>query len=76
MVEECDADDEGIGKVEGWHGGELIDVLTAYPDGFGVPLAYRVFEAEVFGQEAGWHTGPEGEDEEGEEVGESHCATG
>ena len=68
VIDECAADDEGVGEVKGGHGGKLVDVGAADEDGFGVVLSNCVVKAEGFGEESRWHTGPEREDEEGEEI--------
>lgn len=76
MDEEGRADGEGVGEVQGGHGGELVDVAGLGPDAFGVALAHGVLEAVGFGEQAGRHAWVEGEDEEGGEVGEGHGAAG
>lgn len=76
MIEEGAADDEGVGEMETWHGGELVDGFAAYPDALGVLLTDGVEEVVGFWEEAGWHAGVEAEGCEGEEVAEGHCAAG
>jgi len=76
VVEEGGADGEGVGEVQGRHGGELVDVAGFGPDAFGVALADGVLEAVGLGEQAGRHARVEGEDEEGAEVGEGHGAAG
>ena len=76
VVEECAADDEGVGEVETGHGGELVYGLAVDPDALGVLLADCVEEVVGFGEEARGHAGVDAEGCEGEEVAQGHCAAG
>lgn len=76
VVEECAADDEGVGEVEAGHGGELVYGLAVDPDALGVLLADCVEEVVGFGEEARGHARVDAEGCEGEEVTEGHCAAG
>ena len=49
VVEQGGADDEGVREVQAGHGGELVDIVAADPDGFGVLLADGVVEAVCLG---------------------------
>lgn len=68
MVQERAPNAEGVGEVKTGHGGELVDIVSSDPDGFGFGLSDRVVEAKLFGQKTRWHGGEEGEDEEGGKV--------
>jgi hypothetical protein len=76
MVEESAADAKGVGEMQTWHGGELVDGFAVYPDTFRVLLSDGVEEAVGFGEEAGWHAGVDAKGCEGEEVAQGHGATG
>lgn len=75
VPEERAANHQRVGEVQTRHGGELVDVHgVADPETLVVPRADGVDET-VAGREEAWrHAGPEGEDQEGEEVAEGHCA--
>ena len=50
VVEECTADDEGVGEMQTWHCRELVHVVCSCPDAFGVFLSHCVAEAVLFGE--------------------------
>lgn len=70
------ADGEGVAEVEAWHGGQLVHVLPALPDGLRVVVADGVVEAVFRREQPRGHARPDAEDAEGDEVAERHCAAG
>lgn len=57
VVDPGAADDEGVGEVDAWHGGERVDVFAAHPDGLGVVATDGVEEAVFFGEKTWRHAG-------------------
>jgi hypothetical protein len=76
VVDERHADAETVAKVHAGHGGELVHVLAAHPDGLGVVVAHRVEEAIFGGEQARRHARVDDEGQEGEEVCEGQGAPG
>lgn len=76
MVEESAADAEGVGEMQTWHGGELVDRFAVHPNTFRVLLSDGVEKAVGFGEEAGWHAGVDTEGCKGEEVAKGYGTTG
>ena len=82
------ANEEGVTKVQGRHGSVLVAEFILRPDAaFALGAVYGVDEAVAAGfvadgaghvgvrEETGRHAGPEGEDDEGDEVAHGHCAS-
>lgn len=79
------ADEERVAKVQRRHGGVLVAELVCCPHaGFARCTVHSVDEAEAAGffsygawdvgvrEETWWHAGPEGEDDEGDQVARGH----
>ena len=82
-----ETDKEGVAEVERGHGSVLVAEFVLRPDaGFALGAVHRIYEAEGarflsdgtgdvgVGEEPRGHAGPEGEDDEGEEVADGHGA--
>lgn len=76
MVQKHGANTERVAKVERGESGELVEELVGGVDGLGVLSTDSVEEAVLFGQKTGRHAWVGGEDDEAEEVGQGHHATG
>lgn len=81
------SDKEGVAEMQRGHGGVLVAEFVLGPDAaFTFGAMHGIYEAEAagffanvagdvwVGEEAWGHAGPEGEDDEGEEVAGCHCA--